>query len=656
MECSTFKLKSTTGITRMSLVQRTSVLFIFAIAFAAFQFWGTEAQAYSSFYASNCGGCHAAATSDTCNGCHHHGPVGLKGLTNKTSYAPGETVSVTVSGGSRTGWIRAILYDQNNKQVAISSGNASGMGSSTTYPTVLSAPAPTTPGTYTWKAAWFGNSFDSNNMNANSHGEVAVNTNSFTVVAPVDTAAPVVGTFTLPATSTSLTVPVTALSASDNVGVTGYLVTTSSTKPAASASGWSASAPSSVTAPAAGSVTFYAWAKDAAGNVSAAKSATVQITLPDTTAPVVGTFTLPATSTSLTVPVTALSASDNVGVSGYLVTTSSSKPAASASGWSTSAPSSVTAPAEGSVTFYAWAKDAAGNVSAAKSATVQVSLTVASPPELTVSSLADGTYTNQDTVNVSGFASDADGIQSVTVNGQAVTVNTDGSFSIALVLLSGPNKITVVATDTLGTQKADSRTITYDPNAPAITVANPADNSTTSQTFVVVSGSVSEASTVFVKVNGDSPQAAAMSGNDFSITVYLVPGVNTIDIDATDLAGNTTSTKRTITFELAKVSVAVTSPEQDITVSSSFLALKGTVSDGVGTPTITITMDGISYTPAVKNGRFQQRLTFDAAGQYAIAVTATDEAGDSSTVYRNVIYNPTAKGGKGGGGKGPGKK
>jgi len=649
-------VKPSTEVKRMDLIRRTSVLFIFAIAFAAVQFWGTDAQAYSSFYSTNCAGCHAAPVTATCNGCHHHGAVGLKGVTDKTAYAPGETVSVTISGGSRSGWIRAILYDQNNKQVAISSGNASGMGSSTTFPAVLSAPAPTTPGTYTWKAAWYGNSFDTNNMNANSHGEVAVNTNSFTVTAPADTAAPVVGTFTLPATSTSLTVPVTALSASDNVAVTGYLVSTSSSKPAASATGWSASAPTSVTAAAEGSVTFYAWAKDAAGNVSAAKSATVQISLPDTAAPVVGTFTLPATSTSLTVPVTALSASDNVAVTGYLVSTSSGKPAASASGWSASAPASVTAAAEGSVTFYAWAKDAAGNVSAAKSATVTITLNTATPPTLSISTLADGTYTNQDTVNVSGNASDPDGIDSVTVNGQAVTVNADGSFSTALALVAGPNAITVVATDSFGTQQTDSRTVTYDPSAPVITVVNPADNSTTGQAFVVVGGTVSESCTVFVKANADTPQAASMTGNDFSITVYLVPGVNTIDIEATDLAGNTASTKRTITYEVAQVSVAVTSPEQDITIGNSALNLRGTVADGVGTSTISITMDGITYNPAVKNGRFQQRLTFDTAKQYAVAVTATDEAGNTSTVYRNVIYNPAVKGGKGGGGKVHGTK
>ncbi|HLN87157.1 MAG TPA: hypothetical protein VK200_11855, partial [Candidatus Limnocylindrales bacterium] len=112
--------------------------------------------------------------------------------------------------------------------------------------------------------------------------------------------------FTLPATATSLTVPVSTFAATDNVAVTGYLVTTNATAPAAGAAGWSATAPTSVTAAAAGSATFYAWAKDAAGNVSTAKSASVTITLPDTTAPVVGAFTLPATATNLTVSVSSL--------------------------------------------------------------------------------------------------------------------------------------------------------------------------------------------------------------------------------------------------------------------------------------------------------------------------------------------------------------
>ena len=49
-----------------------------------------------------------------------------------------------------------------------------------------------------------------------------------------DTTAPTVTVFSVPSTSTSLTVSVTSFTASDNVGVTGFLVNESSTKPSAS--------------------------------------------------------------------------------------------------------------------------------------------------------------------------------------------------------------------------------------------------------------------------------------------------------------------------------------------------------------------------------------------------------------------------------------
>ncbi|WP_216846818.1 DUF4082 domain-containing protein, partial [Geobacter sp. SVR] len=102
-----------------------------------------------------------------------------------------------------------------------------------------------------------------------------------------DTTPPVVTAFTVPSSASSLTVPITSFTATDNTAVTGYLVTETSAAPSPTASGWSATAPSSYTVTSAGSKTLYAWAKDAAGNVSAARSAAVTITLADTTPPVV---------------------------------------------------------------------------------------------------------------------------------------------------------------------------------------------------------------------------------------------------------------------------------------------------------------------------------------------------------------------------------
>jgi DNA-binding beta-propeller fold protein YncE len=114
----------------------------------------------------------------------------------------------------------------------------------------------------------------------NSHNNAVLCTGTFdsvTVGATGDTAAPTVTAFTIPATSSSLTVPITTLTASDNTGVTGYLVNESSTKPSATASGWSATPPASYTFTSTGTKTLYAWAKDAAGNVSSSRSASVTV-------------------------------------------------------------------------------------------------------------------------------------------------------------------------------------------------------------------------------------------------------------------------------------------------------------------------------------------------------------------------------------------
>ena len=230
-------------------------------------------------------------------------------------------------------------------------------------------------------------------------GNVSASLSASVTITLADTTAPTVNTFTVPATATSLTVAVSSLTATDDVLVTGYMVNESSTKPLATASGWSASAPASYTCNTAGSKTLYAWAKDAAGNVSASRSASVTITLTDTTAPTVNTFTVPATATSLTVAVSSLTATDNVLVTGYMVNESSTKPLATASGWSASAPASYTCTTAGSKTLYAWAKDAAGNVSASRSASVTIG---AGSTTTIYMNPTEDTFINLDTTNNSG--------------------------------------------------------------------------------------------------------------------------------------------------------------------------------------------------------------------------------------------------------------
>jgi hypothetical protein len=204
---------------------------------------------------------------------------------------------------------------------------------------------------------------DGNHLQSLNSNSVATDLNV------VDLVAPTVSAFVIPATSTTQTVPVTTFTASDNVAVSGYLITESAVTPAAGAAGWVFPAPATYTVAADGSYTLYAWAKDAQGNVSASLSAPVTV---DSVAPVVTAFTIPTPQAAWTVTVTTFTASDNIGVTGYKVTESAIAPGAGDVGWLGAPAASYTFSVDGSYTLYAWAKDAIGNVSLGVSAPVTV--------------------------------------------------------------------------------------------------------------------------------------------------------------------------------------------------------------------------------------------------------------------------------------------
>lgn len=125
-----------------------------------------------------------------------------------------------------------------------------------------------------------------------------------------DSIPPTIGSFTVPATATSHTVPITALAATDNVGVTGYLVTASATPPTAADPAWTASAPTGYTVTGNGTITLYAWAKDAAGNVSSPATAQVVVAIPTLSVTVSGSGSGTATSSPAGISCTGGSCSD----------------------------------------------------------------------------------------------------------------------------------------------------------------------------------------------------------------------------------------------------------------------------------------------------------------------------------------------------------
>ena len=222
----------------------------------------------------------------------------------------------------------------------------------------------------------------------------------------------------------------------------------------------------------------------------------------------------------------------------------------------------------------------------------------------------------------------------------AVPVGSDGSFSSPFLLKPGSNTVTVVATDNADLTTTVTRAITLDATAPLIRLSGDiTDNSVTSVAGHTISGNVfAIGTTVTISLNGGTAQAATIpTGSDaFTGPVTLVPGLNTIEIFATDSHGKISSIKISATLSTA-LTLGVTTPAHDIKSGSTALTLGGTVT---GTPplTVTVTMDGTTYTPVIAgDGSFSQALTFAAEKNYPIIVTASDTV-NSATVIRNVSY------------------
>ncbi len=480
-------------------------------------------------------------------------------------------------------------------------------------------------------------------------GNVSTSRSAAVTITLPDATPPSVTGFTIPSASTSLTVSITTFTATDNVAVTGYLITESATKPAATAPGWSATAPTSFTASASGARTLYAWAKDAAGNVSTSLSAPVTITLPDSAPPNVTGFTIPSTSTSLTVSITTFTATDNVGVTGYIVTESATAPSASATGWSATAPVNFTASAAGARTLYAWAKDAAGNVSTSRSASVTITLPDATPPSVTGFTIPSTstsltvsitTLTATDNVGVTGYiVTESATAPSASATGWSATAPTSFTASAA-----GARTLYAWAKDAAGnvsTSKSGSVTITLPdatrPSVTGFTIPSTSTSLTVSITTLTATDNVGVTGYIITE-SATAPSASATGWSATAPTSFTASaaGARTLYAWAKDAAGNvSTSRSASVTITLPDATppnvTAFTIPATSSSLTISITTFAATDNVGVTGYIITESATAPSASAAGWSTVAPKSFTASAAGARTLYAWAKDAAGNVST-------------------------
>lgn len=261
------------------------------------------------------------------------------------------------------------------------------------------------------------------------------------------------------------------------------------------------------------------------------------------------------------------------------------------------------------------------------------------------------------------------------VNGQwyTLTLQANGRYEASITAPGatsfnqpgGYYNVTVEATNTAGTSgTADASTLdglklyVKEKVAPVITILSPSGgayvtNNKQPVVFTITDeagGSGVKLDSVAVKLDGSPVSAGEVThsaiSNGYSFTYTpaqaLGDGDHTVTVDATDNDGNAAAQKST-TFKVDTIppTLNVTSPTEGMITSTQSLTVSGTTNDATSSPvTVKISLNGTDQGAVTVggDGAFSKAVTLK-EGANVIVVTATDAAGKSSSVTRNVTLD-----------------
>lgn len=192
--------------------------------------------------------------------------------------------------------------------------------------------------------------------------------------------------------------------------------------------------------------------------------------------------------------------------------------------------------------------------------------------------------------------------------------------------------------------------------APVVTITGPTQgayitNSSTPITFTATDdGSGVKADSAMVKIDDGAEIPVTMEGSGTSFSGTYTPdpalsdGQHTVTVYCYDYDGNK-SNVATATFTVDTVApvLDVTAPTDNLVTNEASLTVTGTTNDATSSPvTVTIKLNSADQGAVqVLEGAFSKTITL-VEGANTIEITATDSAGKSTTVTRNVTLNTTA--------------
>jgi len=281
--------------------------------------------------------------------------------------------------------------------------------------------------------------------------------------------------------------------------------------------------------------------------------------------------------------------------------------------------------------------DRAGNVSTPVQATFTV-IVDTTPPSLQITTPSDGSYTGSETLRVTGSVTDETGVQTLSINSETVAVQADGSFNHAILLKTGPNIITITATDLVGNVATVTRNVTYD-NTPPVTAIMAG-----LPLYIGADGTLYIQGSTPITLSATDDAAGVQkteyridSGAWLNYAPFIVPieGSHVIAYRSTDTVGNVESEKvlKVIVDDTPPVA-ATTVGNPQYTASGNLYVSRKTVinitatDNAAGVKTIEYSIDGAPF--AAYGEPFT--LEGNAEGSHTIAYRSTDTLGNRETL------------------------
>ena len=266
-------------------------------------------------------------------------------------------------------------------------------------------------------------------------------------------------------------------------------------------------------------------------------------------------------------------------------------------------------------------------------------------PVLTVASPTDGFITSDPEITITGTVDDPEAVVRLGWYGPVIPV-VNGSFTTQYTLpWEGSTYLTIVARDPAENSSSYvSLRITLDTIAPQINITNPTEGQVVNTPTLNVTGSIIDANKdmVTVEVNNGPPQPLTLVGSNFSGTVTLSPGPNTLAFNATDKAGNSTRVARSVTLDVDTPTVAITSPISGAILSGTATITVDSSDATSGIASVSLFVDGqLQITLNQPPFNFALDTSMLPSGLHTITVRATDGAGNQAEASVDVTVDNT---------------